>query len=119
VQESRRIILRNSYKSRGRLEDMCCYDEQGSNTYQHEYFQPVFDELDKLNKMLDSHIGEEKIIEGKREKEMTTAIKAADNSTRLPVLLLVTTSTHSNQTTYTTYTFIQTNEPKIILKSVI
>jgi hypothetical protein len=25
----------------------------------HEYFQPVFDELDKLNKMLDSHIEEE------------------------------------------------------------
>jgi hypothetical protein len=25
----------------------------------HEYFQPVFDELDNLNKMLDSHIEEE------------------------------------------------------------
>jgi hypothetical protein len=25
----------------------------------HEYFQPVFDELDKMNKMLDSHIEEE------------------------------------------------------------
>jgi hypothetical protein len=25
----------------------------------HEYFQPVFDQLDKLNKMLDSHIEEE------------------------------------------------------------
>jgi hypothetical protein len=25
----------------------------------HEYFQPVFDEVDKLNKMLDSHIEEE------------------------------------------------------------
>jgi hypothetical protein len=25
----------------------------------HEYFQPVFDELDKLNKMLDSHMEEE------------------------------------------------------------
>jgi hypothetical protein len=25
----------------------------------HEYFQPVFDELDKLNKMLDSHIDKE------------------------------------------------------------
>jgi hypothetical protein len=25
----------------------------------HEYFQPVFDELDKLNKMLDFHIKEE------------------------------------------------------------
>jgi hypothetical protein len=37
VQESRRIILRNSYKSRGRLGDMCVfYDGQGSNTYQHE-----------------------------------------------------------------------------------
>jgi hypothetical protein len=31
---------------------------------------------------------------------MTTAIKAADNSTRLPVLLLVTTFIHPNQTTY-------------------
>jgi hypothetical protein len=54
---------------------------------------------------------------------MTTAIKAADNSTRLPVLLLVTTLTHSNQTIYHlhthTHTFIQTDEPKIILKSVI
>jgi hypothetical protein len=47
----------------------------------HEYFQPVFDEVDNLNnlnKMLDSHIGEEK---REKEKEMTTAIKAADNST--------------------------------------
>jgi hypothetical protein len=44
----------------------------------HEYFQPVFDEVDNLNKMLDSHIGEEK---REREKEMTTAIKGADNST--------------------------------------
>jgi hypothetical protein len=26
----------------------------------HEYFQPVFDEVDKLNKMLDSHIEQEK-----------------------------------------------------------
>jgi hypothetical protein len=25
----------------------------------HEYFKPVFDELDKLNKILDSHIEEE------------------------------------------------------------
>jgi len=25
----------------------------------HEYFQPVYDEIDKLNKMLDSHIEEE------------------------------------------------------------
>jgi hypothetical protein len=25
----------------------------------HEYFQPVFDELDNLNKMLDSHIEDE------------------------------------------------------------
>ena len=32
----------------------------------HEYFQPVFDELDKLNKMLGSHIEEEKIIEKKK-----------------------------------------------------
>jgi hypothetical protein len=38
-----------------------------------------------------------------REKEMT-AIKEADNSTRLPVFLLVTTTfIHPNQTTYTTY----------------
>jgi transcription elongation factor Elf1 len=26
----------------------------------HEYFQPVFDEVDNLNKMLDSHMEEEK-----------------------------------------------------------
>jgi hypothetical protein len=32
----------------------------------HEYFKPVFDELDKLNKMLDSFIEEEKMIDGKR-----------------------------------------------------
>jgi hypothetical protein len=54
-----------------------------------------------------------------REKEMTTAIKAADNSTRLLVLLLVTTLTliQTRQHIPPTYTFIQTNEPKIILKS--
>jgi hypothetical protein len=35
----------------------------------HEYFQPVFDELDKLNKMLDSHMEEEeKIINPKRKR---------------------------------------------------
>jgi hypothetical protein len=34
----------------------------------HEYFQPVFDELDKLNKMLDSHIEEEKMINPKRKR---------------------------------------------------
>jgi hypothetical protein len=34
----------------------------------HEYFKPVFDELDNLNKMLDSHIGEEKIINPKRKR---------------------------------------------------
>jgi hypothetical protein len=33
----------------------------------HEYFQPVFDEVDKLNKMLDSFIEEEKMIDGKRK----------------------------------------------------
>jgi|Tabmets5t2r1_1033131.scaffolds.fasta_scaffold01930_3 hypothetical protein len=33
----------------------------------HEYFQPVFDELDKLNKKLDSFIEEEKMIDGKRK----------------------------------------------------
>jgi hypothetical protein len=32
----------------------------------HEYFHPVFDELDKLNKMLGYHIEEEKIIEKKK-----------------------------------------------------
>jgi hypothetical protein len=74
----------------------------------HEYFKPVFDEVDNLNKMLDSHIEEEKMIDrGKKRKRKRNdpAIKAADNSsTRLPVLLLVSTLTHSNQTTYTTYT---------------
>jgi hypothetical protein len=34
----------------------------------HEYFQPVFDEVDKLNKMLDSHIEEEKMINPKRKR---------------------------------------------------
>jgi hypothetical protein len=35
----------------------------------HEYFQPVFDEVDKLNKILDSHIEEEeKIINPKRKR---------------------------------------------------
>jgi hypothetical protein len=34
----------------------------------HEYFQPVFDELDKLNKILDSHIEEEKMINPKRKR---------------------------------------------------
>jgi hypothetical protein len=35
----------------------------------HKYFQPVFDQLDKLNKMLDSHIEEEeKIINPKRKR---------------------------------------------------
>ena len=33
----------------------------------HEYFQPVFDEVDKLNRMLDSFIEEEKKIDGKRK----------------------------------------------------
>ena len=33
----------------------------------HEYFQPVFDEVDKLNKMLDSFIEEQKMIDGKRK----------------------------------------------------
>jgi hypothetical protein len=32
----------------------------------HEYFKPVFDEVDKLNKMLDSSIEEEKMIDEKR-----------------------------------------------------
>jgi hypothetical protein len=37
----------------------------------HEYFKPVFDELDKLNKMLDSHIEEEndKASERKRNDQ--------------------------------------------------
>jgi hypothetical protein len=34
----------------------------------HEYFQPVFDELDNLNKMLDSFIEEEKMINPKRKR---------------------------------------------------
>jgi hypothetical protein len=35
----------------------------------HEYFKPVFDEVDNLNKMLDSHIEEEKMIDrGKKRK---------------------------------------------------
>jgi hypothetical protein len=35
----------------------------------HEYFQPVFDELDKLNRMLDSHIEEEeKMMNPKRKR---------------------------------------------------
>jgi hypothetical protein len=34
----------------------------------HEYFQPVFDEVDKLNKMLDSHIEEEN-NRGKKERK--------------------------------------------------
>jgi hypothetical protein len=33
LRESRRIILRNSYESSGRLEDICvCYEGQGSIT---------------------------------------------------------------------------------------
>jgi hypothetical protein len=35
----------------------------------HEYFQPVFDELDKLNKMLDSHMEEENDSRGKEKKK--------------------------------------------------
>jgi hypothetical protein len=35
----------------------------------HEYFQPVFDEVDKLNKMLDSHIEEENANRGKEKKK--------------------------------------------------
>jgi len=35
----------------------------------HEYFQPVFDELDKLNKMLDSFIEEEENSRGKDKKK--------------------------------------------------
>jgi hypothetical protein len=35
----------------------------------HEYFKPVFDEVDNLNRMLDSHIEEEKMIDrGKKRK---------------------------------------------------
>jgi hypothetical protein len=34
----------------------------------HEYFQPVFDQVDELNKMLDSHIEEEKMINPKRKR---------------------------------------------------
>jgi hypothetical protein len=34
----------------------------------HEYFQPVFDQLDELNKMLDSHMEEEKMINPKRKR---------------------------------------------------
>ena len=42
------------------------------------YFQPAFDELNKLNKMLDSFIEEEKMIRREREKEeMTTIIKCS------------------------------------------
>jgi hypothetical protein len=47
----------------------------------HEYFQPVFDEVDNLNKMLDSFIEEEKMIRREREKEeMTTINNAAGES---------------------------------------
>jgi hypothetical protein len=35
----------------------------------HEYFQPVFDELDNLNKMLDSFIEEEENSRGKDKKK--------------------------------------------------
>jgi hypothetical protein len=35
----------------------------------HEYFQPVFDEVDKLNKMLDSHMEEEKNDKSKEKKK--------------------------------------------------
>jgi hypothetical protein len=34
----------------------------------HEYFKPVFDEVDNLNKMLDSHIEEEN-SRGKEKKK--------------------------------------------------
>jgi hypothetical protein len=40
----------------------------------HEYFQPVFDQLDKLNKMLDSHMEEE-------EKMINPTRKRNDDST--------------------------------------
>jgi hypothetical protein len=35
----------------------------------HEYFQPVFDEVDNLNKMLDSHIEEENNRGKKRKRK--------------------------------------------------
>jgi hypothetical protein len=43
----------------------------------HEYFQPVFDELDKLNKMLDSHMEEEKIINPKRKRNDDSTVSDA------------------------------------------
>jgi hypothetical protein len=43
----------------------------------HEYFQPVFDQLDKLNKMLDSHIEEEKIINPKRKRNDDSTVSDA------------------------------------------
>jgi hypothetical protein len=43
-----------------------------------EYFQPVFDEVDKLNKMLDSHIEEEeKMINPKRKRNDDSTVSDA------------------------------------------
>jgi hypothetical protein len=44
----------------------------------HEYFQPVFDEVDNLNKMLDSHMEEEeKIINPKRKRNDDSTVSDA------------------------------------------
>jgi hypothetical protein len=43
----------------------------------HEYFQPVFDQLDELNKMLDPHIEEEKIINPKRKRNDDSTVSDA------------------------------------------
>jgi hypothetical protein len=39
----------------------------------HEYFQPIFDQLDELNKVVDYLLGEEK-NDRAREKEVTGAV---------------------------------------------
>jgi hypothetical protein len=43
----------------------------------HEYFQPVFDQLDELNKMLDSHIEWEKMINPKRKRNDDSTVSDA------------------------------------------
>jgi hypothetical protein len=43
----------------------------------HKYFQPVFDQPDNLNKMLDPHIEEEKIINPKRKRNDDSTVSDA------------------------------------------